>query len=112
MGARSGTARPFPLWRLDATHAKEFGIANIVVAPEDVDAEGRRWLCGHDIVSQCALWFLLHRSYSQQHRPLLRTSRLGRRILTNLDRPTAVTWNGPPWRRAERPITAPAFRVA
>jgi enoyl-CoA hydratase/carnithine racemase len=25
---------------LDATHAKEFGIANIVVAPEDVDAEG------------------------------------------------------------------------
>ena len=25
---------------LNATHAKEFGIANIVVAPEDVDAEG------------------------------------------------------------------------
>ena len=24
---------------LNATHAKEFGIANIVVAPEDVDAE-------------------------------------------------------------------------
>ena len=25
---------------LNATHAKEVGIANIVVAPEDVDAEG------------------------------------------------------------------------
>jgi len=28
--------------RLTATHAKEVGIANIVVAPEDVDPEGLR----------------------------------------------------------------------
>src|SRR5512132_1801832 len=42
-----------------------------------------RWLYGHDIVSQCVLSFLLHRSYSQQHRPLLRPSRLGRRNLTD-----------------------------
>ena len=38
----------------------------------------RRWLCGHDIVGQCAFSFLLHRSYSQQSRPSLRPLRLGR----------------------------------